>query len=107
MDHRRDLFHRCPDHVSSLAGTHGTHWEDQDRLGRTVGPYGHFATYYERGKDKLTDTLREMIEEGRKTLAVDYNRAVDWREVLNAGLDQVFERYDAIITPAAAGSFCT
>ena len=83
------------------------------------GPFGHavelhrkimcadlaksFAGYYERGKGKLTDTLREMIEEGQKTLAVDYNRAVEWREVLNAGLGQVFERYDAIITPATAG----
>lgn len=62
-----------------------------------------FARYYERGRDKLTDTLRAMIEEGQKTLAVDYNRAVDWREVLNAGLEQVFERYDAIITPATTG----
>jgi len=62
-----------------------------------------FAGYYARGKDKLTDILRSMIEEGQQTLAVDYNRAVDWREVLNAGLDQVFERYDAIITPAATG----
>lgn len=62
-----------------------------------------FAGYYDRGKYKLTDTLRAMIEEGQKTLAVDYNRAVDWREVLNAGLGQVFDRYDAIITPATAG----
>jgi Asp-tRNA(Asn)/Glu-tRNA(Gln) amidotransferase A subunit family amidase len=62
-----------------------------------------FAGYYERGKDKLTETLRAMIEEGQKTLAVDYIRAVDWREVLNSGLDQVFERYDAILTPATTG----
>ena len=33
----------------------------------------------------------------------DYNRAADWMEVLNAGLDQLFERYDAILTPAATG----
>ena len=62
-----------------------------------------FAGYYERGADKLTDTLRAMIEEGQKTLAVDYNRAVDWRDVLVSGLDQVFERYDAILTPATTG----
>jgi len=62
-----------------------------------------FAAYYERGADRLTETLRAMIEEGRTTLAVDYNRAVDWREVLNAGLDQIFDRYDAIITPATTG----
>ena len=62
-----------------------------------------FAAYFERGKDRLSRRLREMIEEGRKVLAVDYNRAVDWREVLNSGLDQVFERYDAVITPATTG----
>ncbi|MFQ5764486.1 MAG: amidase [Rhodospirillales bacterium] len=62
-----------------------------------------FAAYYDRGKDQLTDTLRGMIEEGRKTTAVEYNRAVDWREVLNTGLEKVFERYDAIITPATTG----
>lgn len=63
-----------------------------------------FAGYYERGADKLTETLRAMIEEGRKILAVDYNRAVDWRDVLGSGLDQVFERYDAILTPATTSA---
>ncbi len=52
---------------------------------------------------RLSEVLREKIEEGQKTLAVDYNRAVDWRGVLNSGLDEVFERYDAIITPATTG----
>jgi Asp-tRNA(Asn)/Glu-tRNA(Gln) amidotransferase A subunit family amidase len=44
-----------------------------------------------------------MIEEGQSCLAVDYNRAIDMVDVLNAGLDQVFERYDAVITPATTG----
>ncbi len=62
-----------------------------------------FAGYYERGKGQLTDTLCQMIEEGQKTTAVDYNKAVDRREFLNDGLDGVFDRYDAIITPATVG----
>ena len=62
-----------------------------------------FAGYYERGKDKLTDILKGMIEDGQKVTAVDYNKAVDRREFLNDGLDGVFDRYDAIITPAAVG----
>ena len=61
------------------------------------------AGYYERGKDKLTDVLKGMIEDGQKVTAIDYNRAVDWRETLNDGLDGVFDRYDAIITPATTG----
>ena len=62
-----------------------------------------FAGYYQRGADRLSAGLRDMIEEGRTVLAMDYNRAVDWIQVLNAGLDQVFDRYDAILTPAATG----
>jgi Asp-tRNA(Asn)/Glu-tRNA(Gln) amidotransferase A subunit family amidase len=63
----------------------------------------NFAGYYRRGADKLSDSLRGMIEEGQRTLAVDYSVAVDWIELLNAGLDEVFGRYDAIVTPAAPG----
>ena len=63
-----------------------------------------FAGYYERGKDKLTDILCEMIEFGQKVSAVDYNKAVEGRELLNSGLNAVFEFYDIIITPAAPGT---
>lgn len=63
----------------------------------------NFAGYYARGKDKLTDTLREMIEFGRTVSAVDYNTAVEGREVLNTGLNSLFDYYDFIITPATAG----
>jgi Asp-tRNA(Asn)/Glu-tRNA(Gln) amidotransferase A subunit family amidase len=62
-----------------------------------------FARYYERGQDKLTDILKGMIEDGQKITAVDYNKAVEGREFLNDGLGGVFDRYDAIITPATVG----
>jgi Asp-tRNA(Asn)/Glu-tRNA(Gln) amidotransferase A subunit family amidase len=61
------------------------------------------AGLYERGRDKLSESLRGIIEEGRKVLAVDYSAAMDWRTVLNGGLDEVFARFDAILTPAANG----
>ena len=63
----------------------------------------NLAAYYERGKDRLSEVLRQRMEEGQKTLAVDYNKAVDGREFLNDGLAGVFDRYDAIITPATVG----
>ncbi|NQV85205.1 MAG: amidase [Rhodospirillales bacterium] len=63
----------------------------------------HLAGYYEHAKDKLTDVLINMIEDGKKVTAVDFNIATDWREVLNGGLQKVFENYDAIITPATPG----
>ena len=62
-----------------------------------------FAGYYQRGKAELSDTLREMIEEGQTVLAMDYNAAVDWIGVLNAGLEEIFELCDAILTPATTG----
>ena len=69
-----------------------------------LGDFGkNFAGYYNRGADQLSPKLKDMIEEGRGVLAMDYNRAVDWIEVLNAGLNEVFDRYDAILTPATTG----
>ena len=61
------------------------------------------AGLYEKGRDKLSESLRGIIEEGREVKAVDYAAAKDWRAVLNAGLDEIFGRYDAIVTPAATG----
>jgi Asp-tRNA(Asn)/Glu-tRNA(Gln) amidotransferase A subunit family amidase len=68
-----------------------------------AGMARHFAPYYDRGKDKLSDSARQTVEEGRQVTAVDYLEALDWREALNTGLEQLFERYDAIVTPAAPG----
>lgn len=63
----------------------------------------HYARYYEAGSDQLSPRLREMIEEGQRILALDYNLAHDWIEILNATLEEVFERYDALITPGTSG----
>jgi Asp-tRNA(Asn)/Glu-tRNA(Gln) amidotransferase A subunit family amidase len=62
-----------------------------------------FAHEYERGRDKLTSRLREMIERGQEIRAVDYNRAVARIADLNAALAEFFASYDAILTPAAPG----
>lgn len=59
--------------------------------------------YYERGGERLATETRSAIEEGRLLGAVDYLAAQGWRDALYAGLDEVFERYDAIVTPAAPG----
>ena len=63
----------------------------------------NLAGYYERGKDKMTDTLCKMIEFGQNVSAVDYNEALDGRDFLNSSLNSVFDHYDVIITPAATG----
>ncbi len=62
-----------------------------------------YAGYYQHGKDKLSDTLCKMIEHGQQISAVDYNTAIDGQELLNKGLNMVFDHYDFIVTPAATG----
>jgi Asp-tRNA(Asn)/Glu-tRNA(Gln) amidotransferase A subunit family amidase len=62
-----------------------------------------YGRYYDRGRDQLSQRLQETIEAGRQRTAVDYLEALDWREALNAGLETLFEKYDAIVTPAAPG----
>jgi len=66
-------------------------------MARHIGPYEH------RGADQLSAHIRAALEEGRRITATDYLRALDWREALNAGLEPVFDRCDALLTPAAPG----
>jgi len=62
-----------------------------------------FAVEYERGADRLSARLREMIERGRRCLATDYNRAVESIPLFTALLDEIFHWFDAILTPATTG----
>ena len=62
-----------------------------------------FEPEYRRGKEKLSAVLREMIERGRKVLAMDYNNAVSNISALNEHFSKIFEWHDAIITPATIG----
>lgn len=63
----------------------------------------NFHRDYETGRDKLSSQLRELIERGRKYTAIEYTAALAGSASLNAGLDDVFNEYDAILTPAAPG----
>ncbi|PJF09038.1 amidase [Pseudorhodobacter sp. MZDSW-24AT] len=56
-----------------------------------------------RGRDLMSDPLRAAMDEGKAVLARDYIAALDWRTLMNAGLEQIFERCDAILCPAALG----
>src|SRR5205085_11723261 len=57
------------------------------------------------GKEKLSERLRSLIERGRETRAVDYQRALRSIGPLAESLDELFmERYDAILTPPALGT---
>jgi Asp-tRNA(Asn)/Glu-tRNA(Gln) amidotransferase A subunit family amidase len=59
---------------------------------------------YEQGRNQLSQQLRECIERGRTYAAVDYTRALAVSAQLNAALTDLFNEYDAILTPAALGT---
>ena len=63
----------------------------------------NFNRDYKQHKDQMSDVLREIIERGRNTLAVEYNHAVDHIAALNTAMDEIMSEYDAILTPATTG----
>jgi Asp-tRNA(Asn)/Glu-tRNA(Gln) amidotransferase A subunit family amidase len=57
------------------------------------------------GRDKLSEKLRSLLERGRETKALDYQRALRRIAPTVESLDELFEqRYDAILTPSALGT---
>ncbi len=60
---------------------------------------------WERGREKLSPQLRALIERGRETKAVDYQRALRGVPPLVQSFEELLvQRYDAVLTPAAPGS---
>jgi Asp-tRNA(Asn)/Glu-tRNA(Gln) amidotransferase A subunit family amidase len=60
---------------------------------------------WERGRDRLSPSLRAQLERGRQVLALDYQRAVSRIRPIHESFVELFEqRYDAILTPAAPGT---
>jgi Asp-tRNA(Asn)/Glu-tRNA(Gln) amidotransferase A subunit family amidase len=75
---------------------------------------------YTVASEQLSDKLRNQIEQGRQVAAFDYQRALTRIAPIHESFLELFQqRYDAILTPAAAGpapkglaatgdpSFCT
>ena len=75
---------------------------------------------WERGRERLSEPLRALLERGRQVRALDYQRALAQTGPIQESFRELFEqRYDAILTPAAPGpapkglastgdpSFCT
>jgi Asp-tRNA(Asn)/Glu-tRNA(Gln) amidotransferase A subunit family amidase len=64
----------------------------------------NLAGEYEHGAAQLSAGLRAQLERGRAVTAFDHQSAVARIPLLNAGFAEIFERCDAILTPAAAGT---
>jgi Asp-tRNA(Asn)/Glu-tRNA(Gln) amidotransferase A subunit family amidase len=58
---------------------------------------------YEQAGEQLSAVLRAAIERGRAVAAVEYLRAVAAIGTLNTALGDIFNEYDALLTPAAPG----
>lgn len=59
---------------------------------------------WEQGRERLSESLRGQLARGREVKALDYQRALARIALLNEGFEDLFSRYDAIVTPAAAGT---
>lgn len=64
----------------------------------------HLDLEWQRGHDSLSASLRAQIERGRAVRALDYQQALARIPRLNEGFDELFENFDAIVTPAATGT---
>lgn len=94
------LGDRCEEVDLPEVYAEGLHWQ---RMLQMVEIAKHFGPFVDRAPDSFSDTLKAFVDEGRKVPAVQYITARDYQTVLNAGLDRVFERYDAVVTPSATG----
>jgi Asp-tRNA(Asn)/Glu-tRNA(Gln) amidotransferase A subunit family amidase len=60
---------------------------------------------WERGRDRLSPSLRERIEHGRGVSALEYQRALAAIRPMQDSFAELFEqRYDGILTPPAFGT---
>ena len=60
--------------------------------------------YWDRGKEGLSNALQRLLAEGSEIRAKEYLEALDWVKVLRSGLEEILQRCDAFIVPAALGT---
>ena len=64
----------------------------------------NFRIDEDKGRNRISPVLLEMMDRGKTVSAVAYNEAVEQIAVANELLDEVFKRYDAVLTPATVGT---
>jgi Asp-tRNA(Asn)/Glu-tRNA(Gln) amidotransferase A subunit family amidase len=77
-------------------------WEDH-RVIMAADMAHNLSGIIARGPDAASQQLRDFVAEGRAFSAVRYLEARDAAHRYAAGLTAIFDRYDAILTPATAG----
>lgn len=63
----------------------------------------NFAKEYDKGKSQLSTVLVEMIERGQKVSTAEYDASVTKIKQYGEVVAEIFEEYDAILTPSTSG----
>lgn len=104
------------DAFSELTGVLGANCEDYllpESLGAAWGWHetimlaemaANLDLEWEKGRDRLSASLRGQLMRGREITAIEYQKARARIAILNDGFDELFARFDAILTPAAMGT---
>jgi Asp-tRNA(Asn)/Glu-tRNA(Gln) amidotransferase A subunit family amidase len=64
----------------------------------------NLAAEYDKGRERLSESLQAQLERGRGYSALDYQKALARIPQVVEGLAELFYRYDALLTPSAASS---
>jgi Asp-tRNA(Asn)/Glu-tRNA(Gln) amidotransferase A subunit family amidase len=64
----------------------------------------HLDAEYEKGRERLSESLRAQLARGREISALAYQRALARVPRLSEGFDELFAAFDAIVTPATRGT---
>jgi len=59
---------------------------------------------YDKGRERLSERLRDQLARGRGCSALEYQMALARIPQVAEGLGELFYRYDALLTPSAAGT---
>lgn len=98
--------------IVEVLGEHGTETALPELFGRGAGWLAaimasemtrNLGHYVEKDPSQVSDAFKALMEQGGQVSAVDYLAARDMQPVLLEALEPLFERFDAIITPAAPG----
>ena len=83
----------------------GIAWEDPHpsfQVLRAANAYAAYGELLETKVDLLTDYLRERVEPGRSVTGVEYTRALRQMQEFTVQVEDLFERYDILLTPTVA-----
>jgi len=64
----------------------------------------NLAAEYEKGRERLSESLRAQLERGRGYSAFDYQMALGRIAQVTEGLAELFERFDVLLAPSATGT---